>query len=46
MEDFLDWIIDLDNLDPNSEGFQNRRTVTLDQIIEKAKETKQTINDW
>lgn len=34
----LEWIISLDDPDPESGGFQDRRTVTLTQIISKAQE--------
>lgn len=38
-EAFLEWLIDLDNPDPESAGFQRRRRITLNAIIKKARIT-------
>lgn len=35
--DFIDWIISLDDDDPNSPGRKDRQTITLNKIIERAK---------
>jgi hypothetical protein len=34
---FAEWIISLDDDDPNSPGRKERQTITLTKIIEKAK---------
>lgn len=35
--DFVKWIVSLDDPDPESEGFQDRRTTTLTDIIRRAR---------
>lgn len=35
--EFVAWLVSLDDPDPESRGFQDRRTVTLSDIIEKAR---------
>lgn len=35
--DFVTWLASLDDPDPESQGFQDRRTVTLTQIVDRAK---------
>jgi Fe-S-cluster formation regulator IscX/YfhJ len=36
--DFAEWLISLDDDDPNSAGRKDRQTITLTKIIERAKE--------
>lgn len=38
VHDFMAWIISLDDPDPESQGFADRRSVTMTQIIRRAKE--------
>lgn len=35
---FLEWLASMDDIDPKSRGYQERRRVTLDEIIQRAKE--------
>lgn len=37
VRDLVEWLATLDDPDPASQGFQDRRTVTLTQIVERAK---------
>ncbi len=37
-EDVLRWLVSLDDPDPDSQGFQDRKAVTLNQIIGRARE--------
>lgn len=34
---FLEWLVEMDNIDPKSHGYQERRRVTLDEVIQRAK---------
>jgi hypothetical protein len=34
---FAEWLVSMDDPDPDSAGFQARRTATLSQIIERAR---------
>lgn len=38
LAEFAEWLISLDDDDPNSPGRKDRQTVTLTKIINKAKE--------
>lgn len=42
IHDFMEWIISLDSPDPESQGFQDRRTTTMTDIIRKAREAMGT----
>lgn len=37
LREFVDWIISLDDDDPNSPGRKDRQTITLNKIIERAR---------
>lgn len=34
---FLEWLAKMDDIDPKSEGYKNRRKVTLDEVIQRAR---------
>lgn len=38
LKEFAEWIVSMDDDDPNSPGRKDRQTVTLTQIINRAKE--------
>lgn len=38
VHDFVAWVLTLDDPDPESQGFQDRRTATMTEIIRRARE--------
>ncbi len=37
IRDFLEWLVSLDDPDPESEGFQARRVTTMSDIVRRAR---------
>lgn len=38
LEDFAEWVVSLDDIDPDSPGHKDRQTVTLTDIITRARQ--------
>lgn len=39
-EQFVEWIVEMDDPDPRSDGWNRRRSITLTRIIDRAREAQ------